>query len=179
MGDPRPLAAGRLTAMEITLRQGDRLLRVGLAEETADVDERSHTVGHIATSHQADGSVEVAVAVDGRVWRASVVRSGDRLLVSLDGGAHVFELGDAPARGGAAGGAGTVVAPMPGKIVRVLVAVGDTVEAGAPLVVLEAMKMETTLRSETAGTVVAVSVESGATVDAGAVLVEVAQPAGD
>ena len=165
--------------MEITLRQGDRLLRVALAEETADVDERSHTVGHIATSHQADGSVEVAVAVDGRVWRASVVRSGDRLLVSLDGGAHVFELGDAPARGGAAGGAGTVVAPMPGKIVRVLVAVGDTVEAGAPLVVLEAMKMETTLRSEIAGTVVAVSVESGATVDAGAVLVEVAQPAGD
>jgi 3-methylcrotonyl-CoA carboxylase alpha subunit len=104
-----------------------------------------------------------------------VVRSGDRLLVSLDGATHAFDLGDAPARGGAAGGVGTVVAPMPGTIVRVLVAVGDVVEAGAPLVVLEAMKMETTLRSEVAGTVAAVPVEAGATVDAGAVLVEVVE----
>ncbi len=90
---------------------------------------------------------------------------------------RVGDLGDAPARRGAAGGVGTVVAPMPGQIVRVLVAVGDAVEAGAPLIVLEAMKMETTLRSEIAGTVAAVPVEAGATVDAGAVLVEVAEAA--
>lgn len=176
MGDAGPLAVGDLKAMEITLRQGDRLRRVTLAEETAEVDDRGFAIRRVATSVGGDGAVEVVVAVDGRLCRASVVRSGDRLLVSLEGGMHVFELGDAPARGGAAGGAGAVVAPMPGKIVRVLVAVGDSVEAGAPLVVLEAMKMETTLRSEIAGTVAAVSVEAGATVDAGAVLVELKEP---
>lgn len=165
--------------MEITLRQGDRLRRVTLAEESAEVDGGSHALRRISAARAGDGAVEVTVAVDGRVRRGWVVRSGDRLLVSLDGAAHAFDLGDAPARGGAAGGVGTVLAPMPGKIVRVLVAVGDAIEAGAPLVVLEAMKMETTLRSEVTGTVTVVTVEAGATVDAGAVLVEVAERATD
>jgi biotin carboxyl carrier protein len=162
--------------METMLRQGDRLRRVVLAEETAEVDGRRHAVRSISTCREADGTVEVVLAVEGRVHRGWVARAGDRVLVALDGAVHAFDLGDAPTRGGAAGGVGTVVAPMPGKIVGVLVAVGDTVEAGQPLVVLEAMKMETTLRSEIAGTVAAVAVQAGATVDAGAVLVEVAEP---
>jgi 3-methylcrotonyl-CoA carboxylase alpha subunit len=163
--------------MEIRLQQGERSRRVTLADQSAEVDARGYAVRRIATCPGGDGTLEVVVAVDERVWRGCVLRSGDRLLVSLDGAVHAFHLGDAPARGGAAGGVGTVVAPMPGKIVRVLVAAGDVVEAGAPLIVLEAMKMETTLRSEIAGTVAAVRVEAGATVDAGAVLVEVAEAA--
>jgi biotin carboxyl carrier protein len=66
----------------------------------------------------------------------------------------------------------TVVAPMPGRIVRVLVAPGDRVEAGTPLVVIEAMKMENELTADHAATIARILVEPGVTVEAGAKLVE-------
>jgi biotin carboxyl carrier protein len=63
-------------------------------------------------------------------------------------------------------------APIPGKVVKVHVKVGDEVEAGQPLVVLEAMKMENELTAEQAGKVIAVHVEPGQTVNAGEPLAE-------
>lgn len=63
-------------------------------------------------------------------------------------------------------------APIPGKVVKVHVSVGDEVEAGQPLVVLEAMKMENELTATQAGKVMAVHVEPGQTIDAGGLLVE-------
>ena len=69
-----------------------------------------------------------------------------------------------------AGEAARIVAPMPGKVVRVLVNVGDQVEAGAGIVVVEAMKMQNEMKSPKTGTVVALHVDSGATVNAGDVL---------
>ncbi len=68
---------------------------------------------------------------------------------------------------------GSLVAPMPGSVVRADVAVGDVVTAFQPLVVLEAMKMEHVLRSPFAGTVTAVHIAQGVQVEAGALLVEV------
>jgi glutaconyl-CoA/methylmalonyl-CoA decarboxylase subunit gamma len=73
----------------------------------------------------------------------------------------------------AAAGPLRVVAPMPGKIVRVLVQSGETVRARQPLVVVEAMKMENELRAGRAGTVAEVRAQAGQSVDAGAVLVVV------
>jgi len=73
--------------------------------------------------------------------------------------------------GGAAHGEQKVVAPMPGRVVRVLVAAGDTVEPRQPVVVVEAMKMENELRSPKAGRVKNVSVAAGTSVEAGRVLV--------
>jgi acetyl/propionyl-CoA carboxylase alpha subunit len=73
-------------------------------------------------------------------------------------------------RGGAEQSA--VTAPMPGTVIRVLVAAGERVEPRQPLVVLEAMKMETPLTSPYAAVVRAVHVEEGAAVTAGALLVE-------
>jgi biotin carboxyl carrier protein len=61
---------------------------------------------------------------------------------------------------------------MPGTVIKVLVAAGDDVQPRQPLVVLEAMKMETPLVSPYAATVKAVHVEEGARVAAGTVLVE-------
>ena len=63
--------------------------------------------------------------------------------------------------------AALILAPMPGKVVRVLVSVGDRVEAGAGIVVVEAMKMQNEMKSPKAGTVVALHVDVGATVNAG------------
>jgi biotin carboxyl carrier protein len=64
-----------------------------------------------------------------------------------------------------------VVAPMPGRIVKVLVKPGEAVEARQGLVVIEAMKMENELRAPRAGTVADVRVTEGASVEANAVLV--------
>ena len=67
-------------------------------------------------------------------------------------------------------GAAQIVSPMPGKIVRVLVEVGAQVEAGAGIVVVEAMKMQNEMKSPKAGVVVSINAETGATVNAGDVL---------
>ncbi len=69
-----------------------------------------------------------------------------------------------------------LVAPMPGLVVRVNVRVGDQVQPGQPLVVMEAMKMENELRSAAAGVVRAVHAQPGAAVEKGALLVELAEP---
>jgi biotin carboxyl carrier protein len=66
-----------------------------------------------------------------------------------------------------------IVAPMPGKIVRVLAATGDAVHAGQPLIVVEAMKMENELRAVHAGTIVGIHVKEGASVEAGALLIDI------
>jgi biotin carboxyl carrier protein len=71
------------------------------------------------------------------------------------------------------GVAGECRAPLPGAVTKVLVSVGDVVREGDGLVVLEAMKMEHTLRAQGAGTVRAVHGAAGQQVDAGALLVEV------
>lgn len=73
--------------------------------------------------------------------------------------------------GGAQAGADRVLAPIPGKVVAVHVALGDQVEEGQPVVVLEAMKMENELVAERAGKVASVGVEVGDIVASGAVLV--------
>jgi biotin carboxyl carrier protein len=63
-----------------------------------------------------------------------------------------------------------LLAPMPGKIVRVLVKTGEAVSARQPVVVIEAMKMENELKASQAGTVAEIHVRDGQSVDAGALL---------
>ncbi|MBM3164478.1 MAG: acetyl-CoA carboxylase biotin carboxyl carrier protein subunit [Bacteroidetes bacterium] len=65
-----------------------------------------------------------------------------------------------------------VNAPMPGRIVKLLVSIGDCVDAGTPLVSLEAMKMENTLKSSGTGTVKTIHVCAGSVVEKGALLFE-------
>lgn len=68
---------------------------------------------------------------------------------------------------------GLVVSPMPGRVLKVLVKEGDEVEAGAPLVVVEAMKMENEFKAPFDGVVESVHVQAGQTVESGAKLVVV------
>lgn len=75
---------------------------------------------------------------------------------------------------GAAAKAGILRAPMPGLVVRVLVAPGDTVVAGQGLLALEAMKMENEIRAAAAGVVQSVAVQPGQAVEKGQVLLELA-----
>jgi biotin carboxyl carrier protein len=73
-------------------------------------------------------------------------------------------------RAGLGEGRQNVTAPMPGKVIRVLVSVGDLVEAGTGLVVVEAMKMQNEMKSPKAGRVVQLNVSDGTAVSAGEVL---------
>ncbi len=66
---------------------------------------------------------------------------------------------------------GGVGAPMPGVVVDLMVKVGDAVEVGAPMLVLSAMKMETTVAAPATGRIDSLSVKSGDDVEAGDVLV--------
>jgi biotin carboxyl carrier protein len=162
---------------------------------------------------EADGDAW-RVAIDGRVWRASMVRAGDRwslLIGDADGqadlkvrlyGSRSYDVMFEPAGGGAwqvhvngqvvpaglrtsaqrhrggpggpgaaGAGDGQVLAPMPGRVVKVLVTPGMAVEARQGVIVVEAMKMENELRAPRAGTVREVRVVEGASVEARTVLV--------
>jgi biotin carboxyl carrier protein len=80
-------------------------------------------------------------------------------------------LSHAAAAGTMAAGRAAVLAPMPGRVVRILVEVGAQVEAGAGLIVVEAMKMQNELKSPKAGVVTSINAETGAAVNAGDTLV--------
>jgi biotin carboxyl carrier protein len=70
-------------------------------------------------------------------------------------------------------GEGSLTSPMPGRVLKVLVTEGDAVDAGTPLVVVEAMKMENELSAARSGTVRKVHVTPGQNVESGARLVEI------
>jgi biotin carboxyl carrier protein len=79
-------------------------------------------------------------------------------------------LGSAQSSENHAEGNSQIIAPMPGKVVRVLVEAGAEVEAGAGLLVVEAMKMQNEMKSPKAGRVTSINVAEGATVNAGDLL---------
>ena len=120
-------------------------------------------------SVRVDGRV-IDLLLDGALPDVRFVASGVRGDASIE--TERTRAGRSLRRGAAAKGTEFVTAPMPGRIVRVMVAAGDSVESGAPLVVIEAMKMENELRAAHAATVARILVEPGATVEAGAKLVE-------
>jgi len=148
-----------------------------LAREGGSV--RARIDGVEVTAHLeplADGSTTIRVA-DRRV-RVFGGRSRNAILVAA--GPASFEIVTVEKRLGAARqglAAPEVTAPMPGKVLKILVAEGDNVANGQALAVLEAMKMETTLYAESAATVKKIHVAAGQMVDHGAVLIEFGPPA--
>ncbi len=116
-------------------------------------------------------SYEVTVAPDGDSGQLRVSVGSRTVAVSLNGRrrwgrrAHGADAGGGPER---------IVAPMPGKIVRVLVAQGAAVRAHQAVVVVEAMKMENELRAGRDGIVTEVHVQDGQSVEAGGLLVVIA-----
>ena len=122
---------------------------------------------------QRDGA-RLRLRMDGASHAATVLRDGARVIVLAQGETHAFEIVDKLSPpSAAAAGAGRVLAPIPGRIAAVLVAVGDAVARGQPLVVLEAMKMELTLAAAAPGTVADVRCAAGDMVEEGRELVEV------
>ena len=120
-------------------------------------------------------SVEGGVRIDGVRHRLTVLRDGLSVVVIRDGVNLVFVLPDllSPPKAAHAG-SGRVLAPIPGRVVSVLVNAGDSVTQGQTLVVLEAMKMELALTAPQDGVVRMINVAAGDMVSDGAELVELA-----
>lgn len=98
---------------------------------------------------------------------------GDTAPIEVKTAAEAALLAALEEAGGGAAGGGAVKAPMPGRVVKALVSEGDSVEAGQPVIIVEAMKMENEVTASGAGVVRNIAVSPGDTVDAGAVLVEI------
>ena len=112
---------------------------------------------------QGGGGADLLVTYGGRVLRFAYATDG--ATIWLGRGGHAWALTEeeaAPVRGGrAAGSDGTVRSPMPGTVLAVHVAPGDTVSAGQAVAVVEAMKMEHTVTAPVAGTVAEVAARAG------------------
>jgi biotin carboxyl carrier protein len=161
--------------MERGFRYGARHLAVAVQRTAAG----QFAVAVDGAPHRVDATLLdpslLELVVDGVTRTLPIMRVGDAYHVAIDGEVYVLT----PE---AAGIAATdhpvvlapprIVAPMPGRVLQVLVQVGQPVAAGDGLLLLEAMKMEHRITAEAAATVRAVQVADGQMVDAGVVLIE-------
>jgi geranyl-CoA carboxylase alpha subunit len=152
-------------------RRAATLTHLGALRYSVDVDGRHHDIEVVDL-----GVDRVRLRCDGIIESLVWQREGPRLLLLDRGVPH--ELLDtsraAAARpGGAAGGDGCLRASTSGRVVAVLAAVGEAVEAGQPIVTLEAMKMEQVHVAPIAGVMRALHVATGEQVAAGRVLAEI------
>ncbi len=109
-----------------------------------------------------DDDGKIAVMMGGQLFETQVLDERAMLLVQRRGGLKITS--------------GEVNAPMPGLIVMVTVELGQNVEQGDTVVILESMKMQNELKSPVAGLVKAIQVETGQAVDKGDMLVEIGAP---
>ena len=144
----------------VALEETAEGLRVRVGDETFDV-----------ADHAVDDRY-VTLRVGDRFLRLPYARTGAHVHVALGGESYEFvpaeEAEDAARDAGAF--VPEIMSPMPGKVLDVKVAVGDVVEPDQPLLLLEAMKMEQTVRAPAAARVAEIRVEAGAMVGPGAVL---------
>jgi acetyl/propionyl-CoA carboxylase alpha subunit len=158
--------------------------------ETREFDVAIVSRAHGVLRVNLDGE-ELEVTVEPAADGVSVLQIGQRRLqiraarsrnaLMVAAGSYSFTLVEAEARtSGAHRGSTTpeMAAPMPGKVLKILVSEGQAVAPGDPLIVLEAMKMETTLFAEGAAVIRKIRVETGQMVDHGAVLLELSPAAG-
>lgn len=139
------------------------------------IDGKRHEVDALTLDHGA-----VSLVVDSESYSVELEEDGDEVNVLVKGTVFRIDVADERRlrlRAGAAAfsveGRQVVTAPMPGKVVRVLVNVGEDVQEGQGLVVVEAMKMENELKSPKAGKVVELFAREGAAVENNAKLVAV------
>ena len=155
-------ASTRGLSARVEVRETQGRYRVTLGEKTLELD-------LVRT-----GENDVSVLVDGASYDLSLEKTAEGFAVLVRGDRFDVELKDAvkgvTLNKAAHAGPLKLTAPMPGKIVKVLVNPGDTVEAGRGVLVMEAMKMENELKAAKAGTVQEIRVKEGQAVEMGALL---------
>ena len=156
----------------VRFRAGDSSIEVAVGYRAGGYRLRFPTGLELELRAELGQEAELTVELEGRRMAASIVRDKDELIVLADGKAHrlaLFDPGAAAAAQDSSGG--HLSAPMPGKIVRVLVSEGQTVKRGTALIVLEAMKMEHTIAAPADGIVERIAFGVGDQVQEGVELV--------
>ena len=159
-------------ARTIGFRDGDSLVEAQVRYQRDQWQITINGETTLARGKKLEGDA-FAVELDDRRLIASVVAVETKRSIFINGSTYSL-LRDDPLHLVEAGGAqgGGLTAPMPGKVVALLVQPGQKVEKGAPLLILEAMKMEHTITAPSAGTVKAFCYAAGEQVSDGAALVE-------
>ena len=161
-----------VTRREIRLRAGEVEKAVNAAYTGSGIQLEFDGQSVSAAGRFIDGG-QLRVDLGGRRISATVVAAKEKRHVFIDGVCHVFAAIDPLFHAGSGGGAeGGLTAPMPGKVIALIATAGARVEKGAPLLILEAMKMEHTIAAPVAGTVKAFRFNVGEQVSDGAELVE-------
>ena len=161
-GRTRQVYAARIDAQTLSLVNSD----VWLNGDTHTADPQGPTYVRGPGLMRPGASYEVTIVPDSVFGQWTVWVGSTSFAVTVNGRRRRRDLG-----GHAATGPQRIVAPMPGKVVRVLAQPGQAVKARQPLVVVEAMKMENELRSPRDGTVAEIRAQEGASVEAGALLI--------
>ncbi len=157
----------RLPAQAMSLRHGDHNVDVTYRAQR----DRSFTIGHGARAYVHRRSPwDIDIEIAGRRSTVRVTRAADLLYIQSARGTVEFEIVPRFEVLGSRSPAGGLIAPMPGTVVEVRVAVGEHVTAGTTLVVMEAMKMEHHISAPADGVVTEVFVGADQQVDNGAAL---------
>ena len=116
-----------------------------------------------------------SMILDGQTCTVAIKKEGKLIEIFYKGDLFSFEVPSARDKSSLenASGVDKISAPMPGRVVKVLKKVGDIIKEGEGLIVVEAMKMESELKSSIDGKVSEISVKDGDTVDLGAHLITV------
>ncbi|TRZ91159.1 MAG: acetyl/propionyl/methylcrotonyl-CoA carboxylase subunit alpha [Rhodocyclaceae bacterium] len=157
---------------EIRLRAGEieKVVTAGYAGDSFTLEFEGHST---TATGRFTGSSELRVDLGGRRISVTVVSANEKRHVFIDGVSFIFAAIDPLFHAGSGGGAeGGLTAPMPGKVIALIAGLGVWVEKGAPLLILEAMKMEHTITAPASGTVKAFCFSVGEQVSDGAELVE-------
>ena len=157
---------------EIKLRSGEieKVVNAGYAADSFTLEFEGQTT---TAAGSFAGASELRVDLGGRRINVTVVSANEKRHVFIDGVCFIFSAIDPLFHAGSGGGAeGGLTAPMPGKVIALIAPVGARVEKGAPLLILEAMKMEHTIAAPAAGLVKAFLFSVGEQVSDGAELVE-------
>ena len=162
--------------MKLAYRDGEGLREVEIAVLAPGRWRVSVDGSALEVSATALGEGRWRLASDAGEAIAEITPAGERRFVKLGPLDFVIERAAADAAGAGRrrerGGSGSLEAPMPGLVTRVLVKDGDAVEKGQPLLALEAMKMEHVIRAPAAGRVKRVNAKAGEMVNGGVALVE-------
>ncbi len=154
--------------VEVT-RKSDHLFEVKIDDQVHEVDMRQsaptlYTMHLGSTMHDVDVvdlQAPMQLAIDGEPFEVDVIDEIRRALLKRKGALDVAE------------GPQEILAPMPGKVVKVLVEKGAVVEEGQGVVIVEAMKMENVLKASFKGTITDIYVEAGQAVESRAPLAKI------
>jgi 3-methylcrotonyl-CoA carboxylase alpha subunit len=155
----------------------EKIVTVRGETKTIDVERNGDTLR--AGSHEvtvvAIRADTAELRIDGRMRVVPFVVQGSTISFALDGEMYTVEVAEKASRSKARHRAHSMSAPMPGVVLKILASAGDVVPKGAPLLILEAMKMEHAIVAPYDGRVVAVHCKEGELVQPGNDLIELDQ----